>query len=287
VAELRGGLTMLPTFLVIGAMKSGTTSLHGYLGAHPRVFMAEPKELHFFSVSTNWARGQRWYEEHFDAAGTAIARGEASPSYSQADIFPGVAGRITAMIPDVRIVYIVRHPIDRMRSMYLHQIANGRETKPIADAFRANEYYLNSSRYAWQLDHYLDRVPVEHIKVLTTDALRDEPDSALADVFGFIGVDPEIIPVAELRRGQTEDKRVAGPLLTRVSHLTGYSTLKRLVPAPLRKAVRGATTRPVVPEMAALTAGLEAELVEQLRPDVARLRTFLGGEFDGWGLLDS
>jgi hypothetical protein len=256
---------MLPTFLVIGAMKSGTTSLHGYLGAHPRVFMAEPKELHFFSVSTNWARGQRWYEEHFDAAGTAIA----------------------AMIPDVRIVYIVRHPIDRMRSMYLHQIANGRETKPIADAFRANEYYLNSSRYAWQLDHYLDRVPVEHIKVLTTDALRDEPDSALADVFGFIGVDPEIIPVAELRRGQTEDKRVAGPLLTRVSHLTGYSTLKRLVPAPLRKAVRGATTRPVVPEMAALTAGLEAELVEQLRPDVARLRTFLGGEFDGWGLLDS
>ncbi len=82
---------MLPTFLVIGAMKSGTSSLHEHLATHPQIFMAEPKELHFFSVDVNFGRGRAWYEQRFDRAGDAAARGESSPSYSQADIFPRTA----------------------------------------------------------------------------------------------------------------------------------------------------------------------------------------------------
>jgi hypothetical protein len=278
---------MLPTFLVIGAMKSGTTSLHGYLAAHPQVFMSEPKELHYFSVAKNWERGRSWYEECFAGAGDSLARGEASPSYSQADVFPGAAGRIAATLPDVRLVYIVRHPIERMRSMYLHLFASGREHRPIADAFRSSAYYLNASRYAWQLDHHLEYLPAERVKVLTTDALRDDPEITLAELYRFIGVDPDVAPTATVRRGKTEDKRVSTPLKARVSSWPGYATVRRLLPGPLRAAVRTATTRPVVPAMAELPADLEAELVERLRPDVARLRTFLGAGFDGWGLLEA
>ena len=81
---------MLPTFIVIGAGKAGTTSLWGYLRDHPQVFMSDPKELDFFTVEHNWSKGVGWYEAHFADAGDAVARGEASGSYTN---WPNFAGR--------------------------------------------------------------------------------------------------------------------------------------------------------------------------------------------------
>ena len=241
VAGRPGHLTMLPTFLVIGAMKSGTTSLHGYLAAHPQVFMAEPKELHFFSVGNIWQRGQAWYEECFASASDSLARGEASPSYSQADIFRGVAGRIAGMLPDIRIVYIVRHPIERMCSMYLHQLASGREHRAIADAFRDSAYYLNSSRYAWQLDHHLEYIPADRVKVLTTDALRDEPSNDVAELYEFIGVDPAAARHArstEGDRGEAGRHPAQGQSLT----LAGIADSEASGPGPVTGALHTVMT---------------------------------------------
>jgi hypothetical protein len=284
-AIARGRALTLPTFLVIGAMKAGTTSLHAYLSSHPQVFMAEPKELHYFVESKNWPRGQSWYEAHFAGGGAALARGEASPSYSQADLFPGAAERIAAALPGVRLVYLVRHPIARMRSMYLHQLASGRETEPIVSAFAAHPYYLNASRYAWQLDHYLAHFPSGSIKVVTTEALRDQPHATLASVLAFLGVDPDRLPLTTVRHGETENKRVATPARARLSHLRAYQAATRVVPAGLRRLAWRVTSRPVDKSVADLPAAFEAELIEQLVPDIARLRRFLGHEFDGWGLL--
>ena len=105
--------------------------------------------------------------------------------------------------------------------MYLHQLASGRERRPIDDAFRASPYYLNTSRYAWQLDHYLEHIPIERVKVLTTDALRDDQATTLAELYEFIGVDPDAAPRGEVRRGRTEDKRVATTLKTSVVTTAG------------------------------------------------------------------
>jgi hypothetical protein len=234
----------------------------------------------------NWERGPAWYEDRFAGSDGFTARGEASPSYSQADIFPGVAERIASMLPDVRLVYVVRHPIERIRSMYLHQLASGRETRPISVALEGDSYYLNASRYAWQLDQHLEFVSAERVRVVTTDALRDDRQAILAGLFDFIGVDPFTVPIAEIRSGRTDQKRVAVPLKARLGRLPGYGTLRRVAPDPVRRAVERATTRPVSPAMAELPATLEAELIERLRPDLVRLRAFLGPEFDGWGLLE-
>jgi hypothetical protein len=122
---------------------------------------------------------------------------------------------------------------------------------------------------------------------LTTEALRDVPEATMAELFRFVGVDPNVAPTAEVRRGRTEDKRVATALGIGASRWPGYDTVKRLLPRPLRTAVRRATTRPVAPAMAELPPDLEAELVDRLRPDVARLQAFLGTDFDGWGMLNS
>ena len=93
----------LPNFLIIGAMKAGTTSLYQYLGSHPQVFMAQPKELHFFSYRAG--EDTAWYAEHFAGAGAAIAVGEASASYTTYPDAEEVPGRIAA-IPDVRLIYL-------------------------------------------------------------------------------------------------------------------------------------------------------------------------------------
>src|SRR5690242_11569113 len=135
----------LPTFLVIGAMKAGTTSLYEYLRAHPQIFMATPKELHFFPESKHWGDGVDWYTAHFEAGRDDAVRGEISPSYSQADQFPGVAARVAQVVPDAKIVYLVREPVARAQSMYLHEVASGRERRPIEQALREKPMYVNSS----------------------------------------------------------------------------------------------------------------------------------------------
>src|SRR5262245_46073038 len=119
--------TRLPTFLVIGAMKGGTTALHTYLGSHPDVFMSDLKEPHFFSSGLGWDKGEEWYCSLFTEAGSATAVGESSTSYSKFPDVRHVPERAISLIPDLRVVYLVRDPIERIRSQYLHHVVMGEE----------------------------------------------------------------------------------------------------------------------------------------------------------------
>ena len=132
----------LPTFLIIGTMKGGTTSLHRYLRQHPEVFMPERKELNFFldeyagppidpPEERNWSRGITWYERQFAGAEDERAVGEASANYSRYPTYPGVAERIAKIVPEMKLIYLMRNPIDRVLSHYLHDFAKGRERQPV------------------------------------------------------------------------------------------------------------------------------------------------------------
>lgn len=114
---------MLPTFIVIGAMKCGTTSLYYALDAHPEIEMSDRKETDFFIRARNYRRGTDWYEDRFPASGQA--RGECSPNYTKAHLFPRVARRMHDLVPDVHLVYMVRDPIDRIVSHYVGNRAVG------------------------------------------------------------------------------------------------------------------------------------------------------------------
>ena len=102
---------MLPTFIVIGAMKAGTTAVYEYLRAHPQVFMASPKELDFF----NSGGAEAIYRRYFEGGAGAAAGGEGSPNYSKAHLWPETPGRTAALVPDVRPVYLGPHPRERIR----------------------------------------------------------------------------------------------------------------------------------------------------------------------------
>ncbi|HVM40035.1 MAG TPA: hypothetical protein VM618_04550, partial [Acidimicrobiia bacterium] len=100
----------LPDFVIVGSMKSGTTSLFQYLGLHPGVGLPARKELDFFVAHRNWRRGEGWYRSQFAPVADGLVTGESSPNYTMRHLFPGVAERMAAVVPDARLLYVVRDP---------------------------------------------------------------------------------------------------------------------------------------------------------------------------------
>lgn len=280
----------LPTFLVIGAMKAGTTSLYHYLRDHPQVFMPEIKEVNFFNPRRNWHRGLTWYEEQFRSAppGT-VAVGEASTSYTKYPWIAGVPERIASALGDVRLIYVVRHPIERMRSQYLHHVATGQEWRPIGDAFRDEPMYRNISRYAFQLGRYEPFVAPQRILVIDARDLREDRVATLRRTYAFLEVDPSHVPGSIDREYLTSAGRQMKPRpLRAIRRIPKIRTVASYVPEPVKalkhRVTRGLRTEELSVERGDLPPGLEAELRASFRDDVARMRRWLGRDFDGWGI---
>jgi hypothetical protein len=182
--------TALPNLLVIGGLKCGTTSLHHYLNLHPEIEMSRPKELNYFVAELNWPLGRDWYATHFDPE--AAIRGESSPHYTNRPRFEGVAERIRSLLGEPRLIYMVRDPIDRMLSHYLHNVGGGYEERTLAEALSDPEgSYVARSRYAYQLQPYLETFGPEPIEIVTREELKRDRQATMRRIFAFLGVDPE------------------------------------------------------------------------------------------------
>ena len=244
---------MLPQFVCIGAMKAGTTSLYGYLTEHPEIEMPPVKELDYFVEEKNWPRGRHWYEEQFANVSDGCLTGDVSPNYSKYPLFDGVPERIAHVLPDVKLIYLMRDPLARMRSHWVHAIDKGTESGPLGETLLGNPYFRECSSYGMQLERYLEHFPRERVLLLTAEDLRADRHRVLKRVFGFLDV-AEDAPVAAEPREQhsSEDKRI---------------------PRRLRR--KGAQ----------LSDAEERELRDLMRPDMERLAAFMPAGFDGWGIL--
>jgi hypothetical protein len=274
----------LPNFLIIGAAKTGTTSLYGYLRQHPDVFMPEKKELHFFSFDENWQRGTAWYERHFAPVGDAIAVGEASASYTLFPHQPGVAARIADVLPDVRLIYVVRNPIDRIRSLFQHRVARGRELQSsIEQAVREDPFYVDTSRYEMQIDQYMEHFPGERLLVITSEDLRQHREDVVHRVHRFLGVDPAKVPTLS-ERELNVTRRAARPIDGWIRRVPGSRTIASRAPRSVKRRWSQLVSRKVSPFDVAISLDLRRELEDRLRDDVRGLRQYLGNGFDGWGI---
>lgn len=262
----------LPRFIVIGAMKAGTTSLHHYLDAHPDLFLPATKELNFFRDERSFARGQAWYQQQFAGAGPQQVPGEVSPDYTKHPHHTGAAERMHATCPDVRLVYVVREPIERMTSMYLHQVLAGRESRPVDTALLEDDHYLQVSRYGMQADRYLRLFHRDRLLVVATEELGTLRGPVLSRIHRFVGVEPMPRSGEEVEgewyRGESRRRR---GLLARAAAASGpvRRAFTRL-PRPLQERARRLGTRPVAPGVRSLSPGAEATLRERLAPDLRR-----------------
>jgi Sulfotransferase domain len=277
----------LPQFLVIGAMKAGTTSLHHYLQAHPDLYLPETKELNFFRDPRTHARGEQWYRQQFAGAQSHQVPGEVSPDYAKHPHHAGAPERIQALIPDVKLIYLVRQPIDRMRSMYLHQVVAGREQRPIDEALLHDPHYLQVSQYAMQLDRYLRHFTLDQILICSSEQLSADRALVLSRIHRFVGVRelPETGTAIDSEWYRGEDRRRRGQLARLMASVGGVRRAFGKLPEPLRDAVRRAGSKPVPSDARNLSADAEERLRELLRPDLQRFREYAPEITDSWRLL--
>lgn len=274
----------LPNLIIVGAQKCGTSGLHYYLGLHPEVSMSTPKELNFFIAERNWGRGLEWYSRHFDPA--ARCRGEASPNYTAFPQHMDVPERMAGVVPDARLVYIVRDPIERIAAHYVHNFAKRREKGGLRETLlHPNTSYIARSKYFSQLQRFLEHFDREQILVIENGDLRDERAATLRRVFEFAGVDPGFThPKFEQVRHSTSRKKRATRMGMRVQRVS-KTRLGRRLPRRLWLALDVALplAKPISkPE--GIREALGEDVIEVLHEDADRLRGFTGRELAHWSV---
>lgn len=203
----------LPDFIIIGAQKGGTSSLYAYLAQHPQLLPSLKKEVHFFDgglnyETDNYQKGEAWYRAHFPrkAAGAHLKSFEASPLY----IFnPLVPRRMFDLIPEVKLIVLLRNPTERAISHYFHEKERGDESLPVLEALRAEEKrlaaviecedykseifrrysYKSRGLYKEQIKRFLEYFSWQQLLVLSSEEFFSKPDTTLSRVFEFVGVD--------------------------------------------------------------------------------------------------
>jgi len=202
----------LPDFLVIGAQKAGTTALYAYLRWHPAILGPFWKEVSFFD--RHWWRGEAWYRGQLPFRTEGRLVGEASPSYV---FHPLAPERVYSLVPDVRLIVLVREPAERAYSHYQHEVALGREPLSFEDALDTEDErlrgevdrlradprafsrewwdhaYAARGLYADQIERWLEFFPREQVLIVTTEELGERPAETYASVLAFLGAPPHAL----------------------------------------------------------------------------------------------
>ena len=181
-----------PTFLIIGAAKAATTTLAGKLRDPPDVTFSKVKETHFFSLQQQYGRGWDWYLSLFDHHENQTAIGEASTSYSRIRSHPRVVKRIAQHLPDVKIIYMVRHPLDRIRSAWLEWLATAHYDETmlsLSQAVQQMPVMVDSSRHFEVFDAYRQRFGEDQIKVVWFEEFASAQKAVFDDICNFLGID--------------------------------------------------------------------------------------------------
>jgi len=251
----------MPNFVVIGAPKCGTTSLFYYLKQHPDIYLPVRKELHFFSFplleSHSNGPGDKeilsslcasWdeYKHHYLDVQNEAAIGEVSPSY----LFYAEAGqRIKSRLGGVRIIAILRDPIEKALSQYMHMVRDRRETLSFYDALmaeperRARDWgdiwmYAESSLYVDKLNHYFSAFGRENVRIILLEEFMSQPQKVMADIYGFLGVSMDFSCDTSrvYNKGGNPKSGVVSEFLARPN--VAKTLLKRFIPERIRIPMR-------------------------------------------------
>jgi hypothetical protein len=269
-------------FFLIGAMKAGTSSVYQHLAAHPSIYAAPRKEPRFFSNPSPTDRDVAAYEALFAGRTSEAWAFEASTAYTKYPMLPGVADRISAALPDARFIYVIRHPVERICSAYLHNRAEGRESRRLEEAiWDAAQEYLNVSRYHLQISQYMRVFPRDRLLVLVFEEFVADVDATLAQVATFLGLERAFDPVGTASQfNETAKKRAPLPGLGSLKHLLDHLGL----PWRLRRWASRPLTRPLPSKSDVLDARLRARILDELSDDILLLEAFMGRRLHCWDL---
>lgn len=294
-----------PNFIVVGAGRSGTTSLHNYLAQHPDIFMCASKSPNYFAsaipqppwetpaaraMAAQWVSDPATYRAMFKGAEGATAVGEVSPVYLQA---VQVASNIAAACGDVRIIAVLRNPVDRACAHFLGRQRDGIEPPDVSMTERMDEllsaglpndvafgHYPGCGRYHHFLKPYVEQFGKRHVHVALHDDLVTDPLAVLAAMFDFLGVDPGFEPDMSERLNATG--QIRNPILRQIwtRSVRVRTGLRPHLPVGLRRSV-GSTfladldRPPIDPQ-------LRQRLLDVLIDDITALEGLIGRDLSTW-----
>lgn len=229
----------LPSFLIIGAMKAGTTTLYEDLLPVNGLWLPpqkEPDDMATPAVETE--AGLTSYKAKYASCPVGSMSGDASTAYAKMPTYTGVPARAKRLLgEDIRIIYMTRDPVKRVISQYHHLWGLEMEHRPINQAVLEDEQYVAYSRYSWQLQPWIDTFGTDRVMVVRfEDYLADRP-AQLAKICAFLGTVPPVDGPDETHRNKSEGKRVVleGSLAQKFAHSRLYLfTIKPLIPTSLR-----------------------------------------------------
>ncbi len=273
---------ILPDFIIIGAMKAGTTTLYRYLDDHPEVGMSRLKETDFFIESKNYGKGLDWYSGQFEPGKRLY--GEASPNYTKSRDFKGVPELMARHCPNAKLLYLVRDPVDRFVSQYNHAwlVNHFRETPEQMAGGHEWEHTLDASRYHRQLEAFLAHYPLDRIEIVDFDELTKAPATALGRIGAYLGVE-NLRPGLSERVENSRESVAATPSLFFHARRLGVTELVRpLVPAAAERKLKAMLANGRKRKPPRFPDALRARLAEELKDDTDAFRALVGRPFGHW-----
>lgn len=240
----------IPNLFVIGAMKSGTSSLCNYLGTHPQIYMSLLKEPMHFSREDNWSQGNDKYLSLFIEVTGETYLGEGSTEYTKLPFRKGVVDRLYDFNPQAKFIYIMRDPFERIVSQYKHMVKKEGETRPLKEVIKTPSDYLTNSYYAYQLRPYLEKFGRDALFIDTFENLVACPEKICKKVFQWLSVDETFVPpnlqtvyhVSPERFQIVDDSTIIGKIASVSGWQKGYN-ISRVIPRGVRKWLKSKVPR--------------------------------------------
>jgi hypothetical protein len=267
-----------PDFIIIGAMKSATSTLRNQLMAQPGIFATEPKEPNFFSDDEMFALGEGWYSGLYDSAGNLDTVGEASTHYTKLPRYPDTVKRAHAYAPDAKLIYVMRHPVDRLISHYIHNWSMGFVGRDVALETALQEYdnFVAYSQYSVQLKPWIEAFGKSNVLPVFFDRLVQHSESELRRICSFIGYSGEPKWVGGHDFGNVSSQRLRRfPLYSLFVESKSTRWARALIPKRAKELVKSRLRMANRPE---LTGPTRATLEHTFDQDLKVIGEWLGVE---------
>jgi len=286
---------VLPNLILIGAQKSGSTAVYDWLSQHPDIY-GNPamKDFPFFCKPEYFDKGLQWFSRHFKGHRNEpiVLHGYVHYLF----LADEVAARLKALNPELKLLVLLRNPVERAFSGYLQACKTGNESIPtFEEALKADQSgelhtlreivdrsYLTHGMYAEQLEAYLEYFPRDQIHIEFYDDIRSEPAECCERLFRFIGVDPGFQP--QLRRKNVYGKPRFAAVERAIQKGLPKGLVHKLIPLSLRtrlrQKVRAANTAPA--NKPAMNPATRAQLIDFYRDEISRLEALTGRDLESW-----
>ena len=299
-AQLMDGVQQKsPDFFIVGAPKCGTTSLYKYLKGHPEIYLPEKKELHFFSAESIKKNAEGpgdkeaiskicsdvdAYKAQFDNCPSNKIAGDVSPSYLY---YYDVASSIKQFSPNAKIVIVLRNPAKKAFSQWSHMLRSGQESlsfrdglkeepKRVSNAWNDMWHYIEGSRYARGVRHYLEVFGEERVKIILFEEMVDNTDSILAALFNFLGVDPSVkLDTATVHNEGAGKSRFGRSSMLLMRNEQFKRVVRSIVPKTQLKNLEALASKIMFQKKTSISAADYEYVIRELESDIRELESLL------------